>query len=596
MMSNGTNSNVEVMDTSLPQILGQRKPPDKSGEMRLDQEANVYPSDEDDSDELSRREMGKRARMSSLSANNEASAPLEEKSSEAEGFKTVQNKKHRSHPDYQADPTEVEACDDKPVSKKRNPRILIIEFNEALSGMEKLARIRKTIDDHSQVRNYSLKLLERGAVSVLFMTEKQKTSIEKIINTHLKGLKRKGFLNNKKSFEVILNFWPKTLDADLLLSIVPGLTATKPIREGRSLILYMLTIDHAKDVITNGIFIGNYFLRADIWVSSPKLLCQRCQKLGHSESSCTEALTCGKCGSFHEPTDDCTAEISCTLCNANHGVLACPEYLKSRKEARDRKKATYREAVLNSGTHTSTEESKAPPVLPVHKSTTSAPNDERGKTTHIPAVPNVPLIKSVLDILDQMGLLKHNLSFDEVLARLTTELTIFKHPEKPSSSKTSATNNSSTNPFSSSSGTLKTKSLLLSKKAATISSGNSKYLVLTPHPKPSKISTNISGSNAGLNSSTKSGAKSSSSSSVSPKVVETSQGNDNYASGRSKHVPTFPIRLLSPINSPTQSAEQTSPATVLPMTQSSTICNNSQAASSRCLRSRSHSKTRSHDL
>lgn len=100
---------------------------------------------------------------------------------------------------------------DIPAPKKpQNPRILILDFKETNASNVQL--VRRALITYTEIRNFSIKVLLKGGISILFAKPKARDFAEKVLTEKLGShlATRRGFLKNKKVFEVITTVQRKT--------------------------------------------------------------------------------------------------------------------------------------------------------------------------------------------------------------------------------------------------------------------------------------------------------------------------------------------------------------------------------------------------
>ncbi|GFX09413.1 putative RNA-directed DNA polymerase from transposon BS [Trichonephila clavipes] len=78
------------------------------------------------------------------------------------------------------------------------------------------------------------------------------------------------------------------------------------------------------------------------------LRCFKCQRFGHSQSSCRGQLTCSRCGSVGHSSTDCTLEPKCFNCSQSHSSDSklCPKWKieKQIQEIKTNNNISYQEA------------------------------------------------------------------------------------------------------------------------------------------------------------------------------------------------------------------------------------------------------------
>ncbi|GFV86008.1 uncharacterized protein TNCV_203881 [Trichonephila clavipes] len=80
------------------------------------------------------------------------------------------------------------------------------------------------------------------------------------------------------------------------------------------------------------------------------LRCFRCQRFGHSQTSCRGQLTCSRCASAGHSSTDCTLEPKCINCSPSHlsNSQLCPKWKLEKQihEIRTNNNVSYIEAKI----------------------------------------------------------------------------------------------------------------------------------------------------------------------------------------------------------------------------------------------------------
>jgi len=221
--------------------------------------------------------------------------------------------------------------------KNVNPRILLLDFET--STKDNIRIVNNILRDYTQIRKYSLKLLTKGGISILFSSEQAKKMAEPILITRLGNkLKVKGFMKSKKLFEIITCI-PKQVDREELKI---ALDADRFIeRFGNKVVFFMKTLESARGLINDGFFFNDFFLTFELFVFKPKIGCRTCGSLDHSncvaEETNMDASQCYHCSS------------------TEHSSFKCAIYLDILKEAKENKKQSYAAALLCSSSSQKTQ-------------------------------------------------------------------------------------------------------------------------------------------------------------------------------------------------------------------------------------------------
>ncbi|GFU91387.1 uncharacterized protein TNCV_2541551 [Trichonephila clavipes] len=79
------------------------------------------------------------------------------------------------------------------------------------------------------------------------------------------------------------------------------------------------------------------------------LRCFKCQRFGHSQTSCRGQLTCSRCASVGHSSTDCTLELKCFNCSQSHSSDSklCPKWKieKQIQEIKTNNNISYQEAL-----------------------------------------------------------------------------------------------------------------------------------------------------------------------------------------------------------------------------------------------------------
>jgi hypothetical protein len=221
--------------------------------------------------------------------------------------------------------------------KAPNPRILILDFvDKNVLPVTHVQLVRNIIITNTQIRSFSTKILERGGISLLFNSPKAKQFAEKVINDKISNqLKKKGFLQTKKSFEVICSL-PKDLNAD---NLSRALKAIKIVKLGHGKFVFSVTSkEQAVLLISDGYLYGAYHIEFKPYTFKPKIACFKCGSIYHS--------TCSLELFPKEIQKETLASNNCVNCRKpGHSAKECPLYLEKLKKATENKKSSYAAAL-----------------------------------------------------------------------------------------------------------------------------------------------------------------------------------------------------------------------------------------------------------
>jgi hypothetical protein len=207
----------------------------------------------------------------------------------------------------------------------KNKKMLILDFVE--QKKENLSLVYKIIRERTPVHPVSLKLLEKGGISVLFRSETAKNIVAKLLYEQLATkLRPKQFMEVKKAFEVSCRL-PKDIDAQ---EVCTSINAFKCIpRLGKEFIFFLNSKEEAKALLCNGFMFKEYLLVFEPFTFAPRLCCLNCGSKDHKQ--CEEEVKSSSCG----------------YCMENHSFKDCEKLKLDKKAARLTKNKTYAEALLS---------------------------------------------------------------------------------------------------------------------------------------------------------------------------------------------------------------------------------------------------------
>ena len=89
--------------------------------------------------------------------------------------------------------------------------------------------------------------------------------------------------------------------------------------------------DDASNIINNGVFIQNLFLKPEKYIGkTTPTCCFKCQMFGHISNFCRNKQRCANCSSEEHVAKDCTSPNSkCLNCKSDHKAsnIKCPVYI-----------------------------------------------------------------------------------------------------------------------------------------------------------------------------------------------------------------------------------------------------------------------------
>ena len=212
--------------------------------------------------------------------------------------------------------------------KIQNPKMLILDF--IIISQDNIRLVNKILHDYTPIRKFSMKTLTKGGISILFTSETAKKLAEPILLEQLKDkLKIKGFMNNKKFFEII-SYVPSYVEIEELSEAI---NADHFLNRYGKVVFFMKSLNAAKDLVENGFLFRDTFFNFEIFVFKPKIGCQNCGSFKHFQCEAKDT----KSGS---------TVMYCRHCySTEHNSFKCVIYLDFLKEAKAKKRKTYAEAI-----------------------------------------------------------------------------------------------------------------------------------------------------------------------------------------------------------------------------------------------------------
>jgi hypothetical protein len=214
-----------------------------------------------------------------------------------------------------------------PPKKPVNPRILIMDFKE--KSVENIKTVRNALITYTEIRNFSIKRLSRGGISILFGKQKAREYAETILIEKLSTqlISRGGFIRNKKVFEIACNV-PKEVNLDNLNAELRSISYKKL---GYRTIFTLSTAVEASRLIADGYFFENFQLEFAPFVYKPKVAC-KCGSIYHS--TCTP-----------DPNIIETDNTICGNCKQQHPTKNCEMLKMKMKSAIENKRKSYADAL-----------------------------------------------------------------------------------------------------------------------------------------------------------------------------------------------------------------------------------------------------------
>jgi hypothetical protein len=221
---------------------------------------------------------------------------------------------------------------DIPAPKKpQNPRILILDFKETSASNVQL--VRRALITYTEIRNFSIKVLVKGGISILFAKPKARDFAAKVLTEKLAPhlATRRGFLKNKKVFEVITTV-AKTMNLDEIRFAL-GAISFKSLGHNR-VIFTLGSPEEASRLISEGFFYESIHYEFQPFVFRPKIAC-KCGSLFHMS-----------CNAIESKDNDSETPVPCANCQkTDHSSKECVLYKNRLQTAFANKKKTYAEAL-----------------------------------------------------------------------------------------------------------------------------------------------------------------------------------------------------------------------------------------------------------
>jgi hypothetical protein len=232
-------------------------------------------------------------------------------------------------------------------SSKINPKMLILDFKER--NESNLLQIQRVLTRETNIRAFSMRMLSRNGISILFRNERAKMFAEETLLKELDAflLKRKpkaSYTSTKSTFQVAA-ILPIDIQPE---AIAKRIKASKFITRGfNKFIFFLNTIEEAKLLIENGLIIDECFVNFFPFVFNPRIICRDCGSLEHKSCNISRCLNCAG----NHGTDDCDAldTVYCCYCKSKeHNPDECSVYKEKLSKAKANKKKSYAEALKGS--------------------------------------------------------------------------------------------------------------------------------------------------------------------------------------------------------------------------------------------------------
>lgn len=264
--------------------------------------------------------------------------------------------------------------------RRRNPRMLLLDFNDGVNKLECLSRLKEIVFSRLDRESVKCDELQRGGLRLTFATSQQRKRFEERIRTDgiLSGKLKGDFISKKRSFQVMIDDANKSIQDDIETN--PEVISTHLTPRGR-LIISVMTLEKADQMVREGYESGFTLRPIKPWVRTPTIGCRSCGSMDHR--SCDQ-VRCFKCGEVGHRSSECSGERKCLYCSQDHDSRRCPRHEVEREEAFQRKKKSYRDALV--GARTSS------PTRQVEYERTSEPvRTPRARTPEPAKTPKSPL-------------------------------------------------------------------------------------------------------------------------------------------------------------------------------------------------------------
>lgn len=237
-------------------------------------------------------------------------------------------------------------------SSKINPKMLILDFKER--NESNLLQIQRVLTRETNIRAFTMRMLSRNGISILFRNERAKTFAEEILLKKLDAIlmKRKpkeSYISTKRTFQVAA-ILPIDIQPE---AIAKRIKASKFITRGfNKFIFFLNTIEEAKLLIENGLIIEESFVNFFPFVFNPRIICRDCGSLEHKSCNDSKCLNCAG----NHGTEDCDAmeTVYCCYCRSKeHNPDQCSVYKEKLSKAKSNKKKSYAEALKGSSSNQS---------------------------------------------------------------------------------------------------------------------------------------------------------------------------------------------------------------------------------------------------
>jgi hypothetical protein len=227
----------------------------------------------------------------------------------------------------------------------------MLNLDFLVSSKDNMMKVHKLLITKSDIRNFSIRQLERGGISILFKSANAREFAAELLFSYLKAeLKpqKHKFGSLKKSFEISC-LLPKGIEPEDIHKNIESLKFLK--RKGNVCVFFMSTKEAAKNLIENGFIFDSFLITFNPFVFPARISCRSCGSLEHKHC---ENITCTKCAGPHLRKDcNDNEKVHCLHCSEDHDSFRCPTYIEKQRYATMHKKKSYADVLKQQQTHDS---------------------------------------------------------------------------------------------------------------------------------------------------------------------------------------------------------------------------------------------------
>jgi hypothetical protein len=232
----------------------------------------------------------------------------------------------------------------QPTKRGTNPKMLILDFKNPEN--DKRLEIHKVLIARTNIRDFSIKLLPKKGISILFRSAGAQKFAKPLLEDHFKTelQDRKLKFGMKKNVYEVVTQLPKGVNPEEVCRALDASSCKT--RAGGMVVFFMKTALAAQKIIDDGLLFGDFLLNFKPFVYAPRVACQSCGSFEHK--SC-DLVICSYCCGDHAFAD-CPEDaiMKCKYCKESHNSLHCPIYAERKKDAFNRKKQSYADILKKS--------------------------------------------------------------------------------------------------------------------------------------------------------------------------------------------------------------------------------------------------------